>query len=69
MKITKDEARIIAIALQEYSFSNDAKIYDSFDVINKIRIKAEKFQNDKRRNGRMSMDTLFDVFKRLKSLL
>lgn len=68
MRITKDEARIIAIALAEYKFSLEARIYDAYDVIDNIEQRVSEFSEDNRRNGRMSMDTTADLYKRLKAL-
>ncbi|MEY5041520.1 MAG: hypothetical protein RLZZ414_1068 [Bacteroidota bacterium] len=67
MRITKDEARIIAIALQEYSFSTEVKVYEGYQVINNLQKKFEKEGRDKRREGRTSLDTLKNLFDRLKN--
>ena len=69
MRLTKDEARILAQALNEYKYNvvNELKELKELGVFNKLhdlQYKLEMFGDDKRRNGRMTMDTLIDCFKR-----
>lgn len=69
MRLTKDEARILAQALNEYKYNvvNELKEVKELGVFNKLhdlQFKLEVFGDDKRRNGRMTMDTLIDCFKR-----
>ena len=69
MRLTKDEARILGRALNEYKYNvvNEFKELKELDVFNKLhdlQFKLEMFGDDKRRYGRMSMDTIIDCFKR-----
>lgn len=69
MRLTKDEARILGRALHEYKYNvvNEIKELKELGVFNKLhdlQFKLEVFGDDKRRNGRMTMDTLIDCFKR-----
>ncbi len=69
MRITKDEARILGRALDDYKYNvvNEIKELKELGVFNKLhdlQYKLEVFGDDKRRNGRMTMDTLIDCFKR-----
>ncbi len=69
MRITKDEARILGRALDDYKYNvvNEIKELKELGVFNKLhdlQFKLEVFGDDKRRNGRMTMDTLIDCFKR-----
>ena len=70
MRLTKDEARILAQALNEYKYNvvnefNDFKELDGvFNKLNDLQYKLEMFGDDKRRYGRTSEDNLYDCFKR-----
>jgi hypothetical protein len=70
MRLTKDEARILAQALNEYKYNvvnefNDFKELDGvFNKLNDLQYKLEVFGDDKRRYGRTSEDNLYDCFKR-----
>ena len=69
MRLTKDEARILAQALNEYKYNvvNEFKEYKELGVFNKLhdlQYKLEMFGDDKRRYGRTSEDNLYDCFKR-----
>lgn len=69
MRLTKDEARILAQALNEYKYNvvNELKELKELGVFNKLhdlQYKLEMFGDDKRRYGRATMDTLIDCFKR-----
>ena len=69
MRLTKDEARILGRALNEYKYNvvNEFKELKELDVFNKLhdlQFKLEMFGDDKRRYGRISMDTIIDCFKR-----
>ena len=69
MRLTKDEARILAQALNQYKYSlvNEFKYFKELGVFNKLhdlQYKLEMFGDDKRRNGRSSLDSLYDCFKR-----
>jgi hypothetical protein len=69
MRLTKDEARILAQSLNEYKYNvvNEFKDYKELGVFNKLhdlQYKLEMFGDDKRRYGRTSEDNLYDCFKR-----
>lgn len=69
MRLTKDEARIIAQALNEYKYNvvnefNDFKELGVFNKLHDLQYKLEMFGDDKRRYGRTSEDNLYDCFKR-----
>ena len=70
MRLTKDEARILAQALNEYKYNvvnefNDFKELGVFNKLHDLQYKLEMFGDDKRRYGRTSEDNLYDCFKRL----
>lgn len=69
MRLTKDEARILAQSLNEYKYNvvNGIKEFKKLDVFIKLhdlQYKLEMFGDDKRRYGRTSQDSLIDCFKR-----
>ena len=69
MRLTKDEARILAQALNEYKYNvvnefNDFKELGVFNKLHDLQYKLEMFGDDKRRYGRTSEDNLYDCFKR-----
>ena len=69
MRLTKDEARILAQALNEYKYNvvNEFKEFKELGVFIKLhdlQYKLEMFGDDKRRNGKSSLDSLYDCFKR-----
>ena len=66
MKITKDEARILSSAINDYKFrlKSDSDSFDLFDALETLEIKLEKFGKDKRRTGRTSQDSFSDLLKR-----
>ena len=69
MRLTKDEARIIAQALNEYKYNvvnefNDFKELGVFNKLHDLQYKLEMFGDDKRRYGRTSEDNLYNCFKR-----
>ena len=69
MRLTKDEARILAQALNEYKYNvvNEFKEFKELGVFTKLHVlqqKLEMFGDDKRRYGRTSEDNLYDCFKR-----
>ena len=69
MRLTKDEARILAQSLNEYKYNvvNEFKDFKELGVFNKLhdlQYKLETFGDDKRRYGRTSQDSLYDCFKR-----
>ena len=69
MRLTKDEARILAQALNEYKYNvvnefNDFKELGVFNKLHDLQYKLEMFGDDKIWYGRTSEDNLFDCFKR-----
>ena len=69
MRLTKDEARILAQALNDYKYKvlyefNDFKELGVFNKLHDLQYKLEMFGDDKRRYGRTSEDNLYDCFKR-----
>lgn len=69
MRLTKDEARILAEAMEEYKH----KVIDDYSknvylpLFNKLvnlQNKLEMFGDDKRRHGRTSQDDFTDLLKR-----
>ena len=69
MRLTKDEARILAEAMAEYKYKVvENAHYKELGVFNKLhdlQYKLEMFGDDKRRNGRTSQDNFNDLIKRL----
>jgi hypothetical protein len=67
MKLTKDQARILAASLNDFKYrlNNENNIDGLFDSLEKLELKLEKFGKDKRRTGRTSMDDFSDLLKRL----
>ena len=66
MRLTKDEARILAQALNEYKYNivnqfNDFKELNVFNKLHDLQYKLEMFGDDKRRYGRTSEDSLYDL--------
>lgn len=69
MRVTKDEARILAQAVNEYKYNvvnqfKDIKELGVFKKLHDLQDKLEMFGDDKRRYGRKSEDNLYDCFKR-----
>lgn len=65
MKITKDEARILAAALREEKYAiNHRSITHLFDKLEDLGGRLEQFSEDKRRNGRKSLNDFNDCLKR-----
>ena len=69
MRLTKDEARILAQAMEEYKYKvvnefNDFKELGVFNKLHDLQYKLEMFGDDKRRYGRTSQDDLNDLFVR-----
>ena len=68
MRLTKDEARILAEAMEEYKYKvADNITLNELGVFSKLfdlQYKLEKFGDDKRRNGRTSQDSWFDLIVR-----
>lgn len=69
MRLTKDEARILAEAIDDYKYkvvaSNSGyKELGLFNKLHDLQHKLEIFGDDKRRYGRTSQDDLNDLFVR-----
>lgn len=68
MNITKDEARILAVALDYYSPAEKAESKEEADKIanamNRLQDKLLNFSNDQRRTGRRSRNNFSDCLKR-----
>lgn len=68
MRLTKDEARILAEALDEAKYDINDKaithIPQLFGNLEMLQKKLEEFGKDKRRKGRTSMDDWHDLIKR-----
>jgi hypothetical protein len=69
MRLTKDEARILAEAMAEYKYkvveNPHYKELGVFDKLFDLQYRLEIFGDDKRRNGRTSQDNFNDLIKRL----
>jgi hypothetical protein len=70
MRLTKDEARILAEAMAEYKYkvvegNTSYKELGVFNKLHDLQNKLEMFGDDKRRNGRTSQDNFNDLIKRL----
>lgn len=69
MRVTKDEARILAEAMEEFKHKviDDYTKDDYLHLFNKLidlQHKLETFGDDKRRQGRTSQDDFSDLLKR-----
>ena len=69
MRLTKDEARILAQAMEEYKYkvvvsNGNYKKLGVFNKLHDLQYKLEMFGDDKRRYGRTSQDDLNDLFVR-----
>jgi hypothetical protein len=69
MRITKDEARILAEAMSDYKYKvvEGNTSYKELSVFNKLydlQYKLELFGDDKRRNGRTTEDNFHDLIVR-----
>jgi hypothetical protein len=69
MKLTKDEARILGEALESYKFeiANESITYKQIGVyeeLTNLEKRLKLFGDDKRRNGRTSQDSFFDLIVR-----
>ena len=69
MRLTKDEARILAEAMAEDKYkvveNTHYKELGEFDKLFDLQYKLEMFGDDKRRNGRTTQDNFNDLIKRL----
>jgi hypothetical protein len=68
MRLTKDEARILAEAMGEYKYKVVENPYYKelgvFDKLFDLQYKLEMFGDDKRRNGRTTQDNFNDLILR-----
>jgi hypothetical protein len=68
MRLTKDEARILAEAMAEYKYkvveNPHYKELGVFDKLFDLQYKLEMFGDDKRRNGRTTQDNFHDCIIR-----
>ena len=68
MRITKDEAYILASALEEakYEMNNAVGSSDAliFRALTKLQERLAEFGKDERRNGRKSQNSYYDIIKR-----
>lgn len=64
MKLTKDESRILASALQIAKFEFNTLSFGVFDKLSDLENRLESFGKDKRRSGRRSMNDFNDCMKR-----
>jgi hypothetical protein len=71
MKLTKDEARILAVALGEakYDITNShshtkEQAHDHIDAFEDLQKRLDEFSKDYRRTGRRSRDEFSDCVKR-----
>jgi len=66
MKLTKDEARILASAMNDFKFrcGEQWHLDGLFDAFENLELKLEEFGKDNRRNGRTSQNDWNDLLKR-----
>jgi hypothetical protein len=68
MRITKDQAYLLFLALDEYKYEIhkeiDVKNKDVFNVMTQFAKKLQEYSKDKRRVGRTSMNTHDDKLVR-----
>jgi hypothetical protein len=68
MRITKDEAYILASALDEAKYEMNTAIcspdFPVFEALTKLQERLAEFGKDERRNGRKSQNSYYDIIKR-----
>jgi hypothetical protein len=66
MKLTKDEARLLSVALNDFKFkcSGEYKIQGLFNSLEDLELRLENAGKDKRRLGRTSQNDWNDLLKR-----
>jgi hypothetical protein len=65
MKLNKDEARILSVALNDFKFRIDRNDLDGlFDKLDNLENKLSAFGKDERRTGRTSQNDWVDLLKR-----
>ncbi len=67
MKLTKDEARILARAMDDFKFTFNRQYEGLFDKLEDLENRLEKYGKDKRRTGRTSQNDWTDLLKRFAS--
>ena len=69
MKLTKDEASILAEAMEDYKYKviNDYKDFKDLGAFEKLHVlqrRLESYGDDKRRHGRTSLNSFYDLIVR-----
>jgi hypothetical protein len=70
MKLTKDEARILAVAIGDFKYTiaeETMRDLRCMDKLNELEDRLEEFGKDKRRTGRTSQNDWSDLIKRFAS--
>lgn len=70
MKLTKDEARILAAAISDFKYrivEETMRDLRCMDKLNELEDRLEEFGKDKRRTGRTSQNDWSDLIKRFAS--
>ncbi len=70
MKLTKDEARILAAAIGDFKYiivEETMRDLRCMDKLNELEDRLEEFGKDKRRTGRTSQNDWSDLIKRFAS--
>lgn len=70
MKLTKDEARILAAAIGDFKYrivEETMRDLRLMDKLNELEDRLEEFGKDKRRTGRTSQNDWSDLIKRFAS--
>ena len=69
MKLTKDEASILAEAMEDYKYQvinnyKDFKDLGAFEKLHVLQQRLESYGDDKRRKGRTSLNSFHDLIVR-----
>ena len=69
MKLTKDEASILAEAMEDYKYKvidnyKDFKGLGTFEKLHVLQRRLESYGDDKRRHGRTSLNSFYDLIVR-----
>lgn len=67
MRLTKDEARILAAAIGDFKYKiveDTLRDLRCMDKLNELEERLTEFGKDKRRTGRTSQDDWWDLIKR-----
>ena len=68
MRITKDEAYILACALEDYKYDLNTAVNSPeipvYEALKKLQERLADFGNDARRTGRKSQNRYYDIIKR-----